>query len=53
MTPFGGRRVKKAIESASSTSSIRMCSASAQPTTLRLAKSMTVARYAQPCQVAM
>ena len=44
MTPFSGWRVEKAIDSASSTSSVRMWSASAQPTTLRLAKSMTVAR---------
>jgi hypothetical protein len=44
MTPFDGRRFEKAIDSASSTSSVRMWSASAQPTTRRLARSMTVAR---------
>ena len=33
--------------------SVRMWSASAQPTTWRLARSITVARYAQPSQVAM
>src|SRR5271165_401510 len=44
MTPLDGRRVAKAIERASSTNSVRMCSASAQPTTRRLARSMTVAR---------
>ena len=44
ITPAGGRRCTKAISSASVTSSVRMWSASAQPTTLRLARSMTVAR---------
>ena len=44
MTPSSGARLAKAIVSASSTSSVRMWSASDQPTTLRLARSMTVAR---------
>ena len=43
----------KALNRASEISSVRMWSASAQPTTLRLARSITVARYAQPSQVAI
>ena len=41
--PLAGRTAK-AIFRASATSSVRMWSASAQPTTRRLARSMTVAR---------
>ncbi|HLK16512.1 MAG TPA: hypothetical protein VKT78_17025 [Fimbriimonadaceae bacterium] len=51
MTPASGRRVDRAMLSALSTSSVRMWSASAQPTIRRDDRSMTVARYAQPSQV--
>jgi hypothetical protein len=44
MTPSAGARFANAIVRASSTSSVRMWSARAQPTTFLLARSMTVAR---------
>jgi len=40
-----------AMRSASATRSVSMCSASAHPTTRRVARSITVARYAQPSHV--
>jgi len=40
-----------AISSAPLTSSERMCSAIAQPTTRRLKQSITEARYSQPSQL--
>ncbi len=46
-----GRRRARAIASAASTSSVRMCVAMAQPTTRRLQTSSTTARYSQPAQV--
>jgi hypothetical protein len=53
MRPPAGPRRLIAIFNASATSSVRMCSASAQPTTFRDDRSMTVARYDHPSQVAM
>ncbi len=53
VTPAGGRRDSNAVSKASEISSVRMRSASAQPATRRLARPITVARYAHPPQVAM
>ncbi len=44
MSPGAGCRDSRAMRRASLTSSVRMWSAIAQPTTLRLAKSITLAR---------
>ena len=52
MTPFSGRLLRNAILRASSTSSVRMWSAKAHPTTRRLARSITVAiLWNLACQV--
>ena len=51
ISPGGGRRDSTAMRSASPTSVVRMWSAIAQPTTRRLARSITVARYNQPSRV--
>jgi hypothetical protein len=45
-----GRRVPSAIRSASSTSVVRMCDASCQPTTIRLWASSTNAKNTRPSQ---
>lgn len=52
ITPSPGRRAANAVDRASVTRLVRMWSARAQPTTRRLDRSMTVARYAQPSHVA-
>jgi hypothetical protein len=51
MTPAAGLRAAAALVRASAISSVRRCSAIANPTTRRLAMSITVARYSQPSQV--
>ena len=48
ITPVGERRRHSAIRSASHTSTAVMRSDIDQPTTRRLYRSMTVARYSQP-----
>src|SRR5919106_6585825 len=52
-TPGAGSRAATALVSASATSSVRRCSARANPTTRREAMSITVASYSQPSQVGM
>ena len=53
MSPLSRPRLRSAMVSASATSSVRMWLASAQPTTRRDDRSMTVAKYAHPSPVAM
>jgi hypothetical protein len=52
-SPDGGRRRVRAVVRAASTRSVLRLSATAQPTTRREARSMTVARYSQPSHVLM
>src|SRR5664280_1537730 len=51
ITPAGGLRLAIAISKAAVTSSVRIWSAMAHPTSLREYKSITVATYAQPSHV--
>jgi hypothetical protein len=51
ITPGSGSRAARALVRASLTSSVRMWSAIANPTSRRLAMSITVAKYSHPSQV--
>src|SRR5437867_1901979 len=51
--PDAGCRRNQAMRSASLTSSVLMCGFIDQPTTWRLNRSITTARYSQPSSVAM
>ena len=53
MTPASGARLNHAMRSASVTRELCTCGCMRQPTTWRLNRSSTTARYSQPSSVAM